>query len=388
MEPAIEALLAKQGSREAPPRRRQPAPKPTRFAGIDIIKILACFFVTTVHFFLHSGYYAVPITEEASILPFFVRWATFSCVPLFMITTGYLMKNKTLSRDYYKGIIRVIVLYVVISLLCVGFNSLVLHEKYTAWQILGGILTFTGARYGWYVEYYITIFLLIPFINAGYHALKTRSRKQALLVTVFLLTVVSQSLYIGTDAATQIKLLPGFFLRCYPLAYYLAGVYLRDYPPRGDFRHKAFYVIGWLGCLMWLALTSFDQTRNNAENNFVFRSWHYDDYGAWPVAAMSILLFMLMFDITVKHRMLNGVLQRLSNATFAAYLISYIFDMMFYTRLNLKHPDITSRLARAPFVVIGVFLCSMVSGLLIQAGYDAAKKRLTLASARKRRTDA
>ena len=79
-----------------------------RFAGIDIVKILACFFVVSVHFFRNCGFYNTPITPDFGTLAIYGRWLTFTCVPLFMITTGFLMKNKKLSGKYYLGITRVL----------------------------------------------------------------------------------------------------------------------------------------------------------------------------------------------------------------------------------------------------------------------------------------
>ena len=45
-------------------------------------------------------------------------------------------------------------------------------------------------------------------------------------LAVFALTILSQSFFIGFDTATQIRLFPGYFTRCYPIAYYLIGALL------------------------------------------------------------------------------------------------------------------------------------------------------------------
>ena len=216
MEQVIESIMQrKKEEREA---ALSPPPKP-RFAGIDIVKILACFFVTAVHFFRNSGFYNMPITKDCGTFAIYIRWLTFTCVPLFMITTGFLMKNKKLSGRYYLGIIRVLVLYIVISLICVKFNQSFFHLKYTTWSVFQGLFMYSGAPYGWYVEYYFTIFLLIPFLNAGYQAMETRRRKTALLLTVILLTMIAQTFYIGTVKTEQIRLFPGYFARCYRRVY-------------------------------------------------------------------------------------------------------------------------------------------------------------------------
>ena len=99
----------------APPRSAdRPAPKKVRYAGIDIIKILALIFVVTVHSFLHTGFYSTPMTFDFGLFQTFFRWAAFCCVPLFMTVTGYLMSRKKLERGFYKGMLRVLAVYVIV----------------------------------------------------------------------------------------------------------------------------------------------------------------------------------------------------------------------------------------------------------------------------------
>lgn len=348
-----------------------------RFAGIDIVKILACFFVVSVHFFRNCGFYNTPITPDFGTLAIYGRWLTFTCVPLFMITTGFLMKNKKLSGKYYLGITRVLCIYIVISLLCVIYNVHVLHLNLSGWDIVRGLFMYTDAQYAWYVEYYFTIFLLIPFLNAGWQAMETRGRKTALLLTVILLTMVSPTFYIGTVKATQIRILPGYFYRCYPIGYYFIGAYIREYPPKRDLKHKLVYVVILLAAWIYDSLITLWQCLKNTENNCVWSSWHNDDYAAMPTVIMSTMLFLLLFDITVKKAKTAQILSVLSNATFAAYLISYIFDCIAYRILNDRVAEIPQRFRYMAIVIAAVFICSMVSGLLIQRLYDIAHSRIT-----------
>ena len=364
-----------------------PPPKP-RFAGIDIVKILACFLVVAVHFFRNSEFYSMPITPGISILAIYGRFFTFNCVPLFMITTGFLMKNKQLSGKYYLGILRVLCIYIVISLICVIFNKHYFHLSYTTWQVVRGLFMYSDAQYAWYVEYYFSIFLLIPFLNAGYQAMETRGRKTALLATVILLTMISPTFYIGNVRADQIRIFPGYFARCYPIGYYFIGAYIREFPPKRDLKHKMVYVIVLLFSLIYVSTMTFWQSLKNEEKNFTWLSWHNDDYAAWPTVAMSTMLFLLLFDITIKKPRTAKMLSTLSNATFAAYLISYVFDCIAYRHLNESVKEIPKRFWFAPLVVPFVFICSMLSGLLIERIYERADQHLRddLAAIRKRRT--
>ena len=59
------------------------AEKP-RFVGIDIVKIVACFLVVSVHFFLYSGFYSTPITADFGQKEIYIRWICYCCVPLYL----------------------------------------------------------------------------------------------------------------------------------------------------------------------------------------------------------------------------------------------------------------------------------------------------------------
>ena len=85
------------------------------------------------------------------------------CVPLFLLLTGYLMKNKELSIKYYKGIGNTLFVYVLASIACVLFKNIYYPNEHH--NLLLSILNFTGANYAWYIEMYIGLFFIIPFLN-------------------------------------------------------------------------------------------------------------------------------------------------------------------------------------------------------------------------------
>lgn len=358
--------------RKLSPAQLRHDPARPRSAGIDLLKIAALFLVVSVHFFLYSWFYTAPITPEFGPVPITLRWIAYCCVPIFMTVTGYLMKNKTLSARYYLGVLRVLLIYLAVSALCAWFKHRLYGITYTPWSYLHGLLTYTDAhaQYAWYVEYYFCIFLLIPFINAAYHGLAGKKQRLVMLITVTLLTVFSQSVYIGFSLESQIKLLPGYFSRCYPFAYYLAGAYFRDYPPQRTRLSKIRILTVFAVSLTWLSATTYYDSLDNAENGFIFYSWHYNDYGAWPVFVCSTALFLLLFDIPCRSKRLSWVLGKLGNATFAGYLISYCFDQKFYDRLNRRYVTVPERCAHWYEAVLPVFLLSMLSGLMIQGIYD------------------
>jgi len=107
------------------------------------------------------------------------------------------MKNKTFSAKYYTGLIKIIVIYIFISILCFKFKEHHYYEEFDAWKILKGYLEYDGAQYGWYINYYIGLFLVIPFINLAFNGCKTNGQKFFLTAITLLLTIVARSFFLG-----------------------------------------------------------------------------------------------------------------------------------------------------------------------------------------------
>lgn len=348
------------------------APK-KRFVGIDIVKILAVFLVICIHFFLYNGFYQETIDEPVEMIPISLRWFAYCCVPLFMITTGYLMKNKTLSKKYYTGLIKVIVIYLIMSVACAVFDHLHFQKEFTAWIFIRGLFMFTNAPYSWYVKYQICIMLLIPFINLAFNGLKNKRQQLTLVVTAVALTAFARSFFIGFDRDTQIQILPNYFDASYGIAYYLAGAYIRENPPKRCLSNKLIFLAGLVLSIGWCTVTSYYDSSLNADNMFTFASWHYNDYGAWPVFLSSLFIFLLLFDISSNNRVVIRILSTLSEATLGCYLFSYILDNSRYADFNGKYPEMTDRLIHGPEIILVNFAASMGAALVIHNLYKLAE---------------
>lgn len=80
-------------------------------------------------------------------------------VPLFLLLTGYLNINKTVSKRYYKGCIRVLASYFLFSLLTILFRKYYLQEDLTWAKWILKIFDFSAIPYAWYIEMWIGLFL-------------------------------------------------------------------------------------------------------------------------------------------------------------------------------------------------------------------------------------
>ncbi len=315
-----------------------PAAKPY-FAGIDILKILAVFFVVSVHTFLYSGFYSASIDDRKYIIPIAYRWLSYTCVPIFMTVTGYLMKNKKISAKYYLGVLRVVVIYIVISIPCMMCNKKYFHTEFTPWSVIKGFFEYSNANYAWYVNFYIALFFVIPFLNLAFNGLQTKGQKLTLVITVTLLTVFARSFFIGFENGNQIRIFPDYLSGVWPFAYYFAGAYIRDYPPKKCLRNKIWALMVLICAICFLTESTYNQSYDNIENNRIMLSYHFNDYSSYPVFIATISIFLLLFDITTRNKGVKFVIRQLSEASFALYLISYVFDREIYTEFVTKYPN-------------------------------------------------
>ncbi len=357
------------------------------YAGIDILKIIAALFVVGVHSFLYNGFYYEPITDRQFIIPIATRWITYTCVPIFMTVSGYLMKNKKLDKKYYLGLLRVIVIYIVVSIICMRFNHEHYGTEFDSWSILRGFLQYSNANYGWYVNYYIALFAFIPFLNMAFNGLENKKQRFALVATVAIFTIFARSLYIGFDRAEQSRLLPDYLNGAWPIAYYYAGAFIREYPPKRCLRNKLLIFAVLAAAVIFITESTYKHSSENVEENYRFLSWHFNDYGTYPVFIIAVCIFLLLFDITIRNKVAEFIIKQLSGATFALYLISYVFDNKYYAEFNAKYPDVYERWKHSYEIVGKNFLYALLCALVIQNLYKLCEfgvKKLAAVISQKR----
>lgn len=329
----------------------------------DLIRCVAVFSVLSVHFLLNNGFYSVPVTGKKMFVMCVYRSVFMNCVPLFMLLTGYLMWQKTLSKKYYKGIIKTLEIYVLASIACLLFKKFVQGGTVTFKTALLGILDFDAANYAWYIEMYIGLFLLIPFLNLIYHGLKEKKQKQWLIVTMLLLTFLPKlvnNFNLQTEGwwmnpASSDKydpIVPAFFTAMYPITYYFIGAYLREYDWKISKRKNLLLFL-----LAVVLMGAYNYYRSYG-GKFLWLS--NSTWGGENLAA-STLLFTLLLHLNLKKlpEWLKGILVYISQISLGIYLISWIFDRIVYDGyVKVLIPETTDRFIFYPIIVPMVFLGS------------------------------
>lgn len=289
----------------------------TRIIGLDLIRSFAILFVIAGHFFVlntpfrSTTFDGISMFIQALFNPLFQTG-----VPLFLLLTGYLNSNKIVSKRYYKGCVRVLVAYLFFSIITILFRKYYLHEDLSWLKWILKIFDFSAIPYAWYIEMWIGLFLLTPFLNMMYKAIPSQRQKQILILTLYVMTALP-------DLFNRygLHLAPGFWASCYPLTFFFAGSYIHEYRPRVD---------SWKLWLIMLLLCMI-----NPVFNVLFVHNHtliQIAGGPWGIfgTVVAIAFFLLFYQTDFKSPVLRKSLTKISLLSLDMYLCCYIFDALVY----------------------------------------------------------
>ena len=330
-----------------------------RLINCDILRILAFLFVISVHSISYIGFYSTINEGPTMWLLNILRCLFIICVPLFILLTGYFMSKKELNKSYLKKIIRIIITYLICSILCFIIINLMEGNKgeLTIPKYIAGILSYSAAPYAWYVNMYLSLFLIIPFLNIAWNNLKDKKQRQHLLLIVFIIGILPNAVNIfnlqdpswwlnPSSSRAYHQLVPNFFEGpTYVLLYYYLGCYLKEYKLNLSIRKSLIFLL-----ITLLVNGTFNYYRNY---NAYFEWGSYVGY-----ASLESLIVTILF--------VNIILR--------AYLVSAIFDRWFYPILNANTRTLTERLPYLLLMVPTTFICSLIVSYLVELLISLSKK--------------
>lgn len=301
-----------------------------RYLGLDITRIIAVLMVIAVHSLGRNGYYEMALNKEAGPLLFIItmlRWLFYACVPVFIIITGYLKKDKKIDKNHYKSIISILIDYLIICIIYIAYHKFYLNLDITNIETIINIFNFNLMPYAWYLQLYIGLFLIIPFLNIMYNNMPSKKSKEILIITLLLLcgldSTINPLFKLIFNVNTNL-ISTGYFPISYPLGLYLLGAYIKEYQPN----------IKKINNIIYLVLILFIQTLITyyyCQGNIF--SWSImAGYGNILTFIVAGLVFCLFYNIELKKesKTINKITSYLSNCSFSVYLISFFVDSHFY----------------------------------------------------------
>lgn len=294
-----------------------------RLIGLDILRALAIFLVIGTHFlnFHSSHFFQEGLRTPRWIIVVFIRYIVILCVPLFLLLTGYLLNKRKPTRTHYASIIGVLFSWIVITLASTFISRIIYGDGgITLARSLLYILDFNFG-YTWYVEMYLCLFLVLPYINI---LLDNISKKQfaALIVIMAVLTSLSgvgQSFII---TGIWFDGFPDQFNGIYCITYYLIGAYISRYKPRPNMAACAGIAVFTVAC----------ETAINWYYSSAEYAWQiFREYSALPHVIVSTSVFLIIYRIEKLPCVLALPIKEVSVCSFEMYLMSYMTDKIFYS---------------------------------------------------------
>lgn len=327
-----------------------------RFVGLDIVRVCAILFVILHHSITHLGLIDGNIYSTSWTASLFLRELTYSCVPLFIILSGYLQKDKKLSFSYYKSIFPLYLSYAIISILSLAAVAVYDKSFYVdPINAIFRILGFTANDYAWYFEMFLGLFLLIPFLNILYNGIESRKGKLTLILSLAFLTLLPDTVigfspyYDNTEATLALRIFPEFFESLYPVTYYFIGAFIADFKPRLN-KHVKLPAVLLAALIPTVLVSGYSHARGA-------HAWYMMvGFQNICVCLTAIAVFLSLYDIEACPRPIAFVLRHISLCAFEMYLLSFIWDNFVYKVSVVPRP----------IMPLAVFALSFVSAFVLR----------------------
>lgn len=346
---------------------------------LDIIRLFALFSVVSVHFFMNSKFYDLKVSGLSMLIMIIFQSFFLICVPLFLILTGYLQNKKKLEKSYYKGIKKILIIYLITSIIFSIFTKALLSRPMSLKIFIFNLLSFKGSDYAWYIEMYIGLFLLIPFLNIIFNKLNEKESKYLLLTMIVLVALPAVLNIYKFDDITwwtkpcisnkYTKLVPNFWTGIYPIMYYYLGAYLSKYKVNLSTKKNIIYLV-----ISTILFGLFNFWRSNG-HKYIFSSWNR--YQSLFILIIAFLTFNLLLKIKIKKPSNKTlfIFKLTTDSVLGAYLLSNMFDLCVYKVLNEHVVNIFNRWMYAPITVIIVFILSLGVSICIELIYRLIKNK-------------
>ncbi len=285
-----------------------------RESGPDLIRSIACFFVVGAHFYLNMDYYNVPMEGAKMFVMTACRWLFVTAVPLFFMLTGYFKKKKiTADKTHYKALIPLVISYVVISVGKMILYNRLYGKIYGVKEIFQNLGNYQIA---WYMGLYLCVFLLIPFLNKAWYALSEKEQNILLITLAFLCTVYPAFKYVG----------PSYFIGVYPVLFYYLGIAVSQ----RRWRANKLLLIAIL--VFTIALEATISMKFTTTGVFDWNLIQTADgtYGTFFISVCTICIFLALYEVDVKPKIIRALLSAISSVSFEIYLFAGAYDAIIY----------------------------------------------------------
>lgn len=337
------------------------ADKKQRSYGLAAARAAAGILVLSVHYFQNDGFYSVPVMGKSMLLACMVRMLCMTCVPLFLLLTGYLCVNRKWGMGYYRKLLPILLTYLLAGAACMAFRIHWQGAVLSPWEIVMAFTDYSVCYHSWYIEMYIGLFLLSPFFNAAWHSLDEKGKKALMLSLIFLTALPTVTNQLG-------PILPDRWMEIYPLTYYAVGAWLREHP----IKLKAWkLLLCWLGLAVLMGVKGYI---NAGGGTYIMMP--EDNWKSLTLLAQTVCLFSCLIQCTGERvpGPVRWCVSRVARLSLAMYLVSHVAEQLIYPVLIQAVPAVYQRIWWMPVVLPAVVLCSLLMAQPIEWAAGALMK--------------
>lgn len=333
-----------------------------RTVNLDILRIIALIFIPCLHYFLYTGFYSKELSSNFMYVAYFARNLFLLGLPMFMLLTGFLQGNKkfTISKDYFIRITKFLIPYVIITLVYLLIDAFYFKNQYSVQKTIETFTTFIN--YSWYVEMYIGLFLLIPFLNMTWSCF-TKAKHEAIFIGILITLTLLPSLINSFDFSSvsaimstsenNWEFIPDWWNSLYPITYYFTGAFLKKRIENCKLKaihYALLFIASYILTNIYHFIRDFRTTPS-------IRDWSY--WRSITLYIPAVFLFMFIVKINFKN-VPNGIRKiaaKLSDLCFGALIASKIADILVYSFLNSRLSFIAIT-AGFPIVILIILIIS------------------------------
>ncbi len=320
--------------------------KRERLVGPDIIRSIAILLVLFTHMMSYSVRFNEGLHTPKWLIYVILHYVGLTAVPLFLLLTGYLNSGKKLSIGYFKGIIPILLSYVIISVISILFDRFVYGEEVILWRAVLSVLNFTAVDYAWYVEMYIGLFLLIPFLNMIKGAMQDRKQWHILLTVLVFLTALPDVAGSFIFGGVKLNVVPDWWVNLYPVTFYFLGAYISEFKPEVKKLHCVAVGAGALAVSVGICVIFSQQE---------YAWWVMYGFSALPTMVLAVIVFLAFYNVKALPGIIAVPVRKIAVYSYEMYLFSYMTDKYLYAKLPF---------GGIATLVINFALCFILSAVL------------------------
>lgn len=325
------------------------------FGNIDLIKVIASFSVTAVHFRNRvERNIPVELIGRKVQLFFSLDYALFIfAVPLFILVTGFLSTFKKDDNKHFITILKTYLMYMFMALVSYKFMVFLgIRDNLPLGTMIKEAMMFNLIS-GWYIELYLGLVLFMPYLNIISDSLSKEAFKRMIFVLILVSSIPS---FINKYPFTsRFIYLPNFYKNLYPIIYYFIGSYIRRHINFDTIRVKKF-------ALMYLvSLVSITMILFTYANPYTYTADGY--YASILNVILATSFFIYIYFKTQNFN--SSIISYISKFTLGTYIMSLPIDRIVYPKLASYFGGYHKLIVYSPLIVIILYLLTFITGMML-----------------------